>query len=72
MNMQKQILALTIIMLAISCTTARQVTTAQNSLRGEIEQIYHKGYFKGFAVSIVNAEGPLYEQGFGFSDTAQH
>lgn len=41
---------------------------AADSLTAEINQIYQKGIFNGFGVSIVNEHGTLYEKGFGFSD----
>lgn len=39
-----------------------------DSLTDEINQIYKKGIFNGFGVSIVNENGTLYQKGFGFSD----
>lgn len=40
----------------------------KDSLTTEIQDISKNGVFNGFAVSIVNEKGTLYQKGFGFSD----
>ncbi len=45
-------------------------TSVSDSLTEEINQIYQKGIFNGFGVSIVNENGTLYQKGFGFSDVS--
>jgi len=40
----------------------------KDSLTAEIKDICKNGVFNGFAVSIVNDKGTLYQKGFGFSD----
>jgi CubicO group peptidase (beta-lactamase class C family) len=42
--------------------------TAQDSLTAELEALRSRGYFNGFGVAIVSAQGILYQQGFGFAD----
>lgn len=39
-----------------------------DSLTNEINAISNNGVFNGFAVSIVNDKGTVYQKGFGFSD----
>lgn len=45
---------------------------ATDSLTEEINQIYQKGIFNGFGVSIVNENGTLYQKGFGLSDVSKN
>jgi CubicO group peptidase (beta-lactamase class C family) len=40
----------------------------KDSLTSEINNLCKNGIFNGFAVSIVNEKGTLYQKGFGFSD----
>ena len=61
--------------IALFCFTTLNVraqtgATPSDSLTAAIRQIYDRGIFNGFAVSIVDAKGTLYQQGFGFSDVA--
>lgn len=39
-----------------------------NKLTKELEQISANGTLVGFSVAIVNEDGTLYENGFGFAD----
>lgn len=52
----------------ISCTTISLSQKESQQLTTEIEEINKNRIFNGFAVSIVNEKGTLYEKGFGFSD----
>ncbi len=53
----------------VSCSTSvSKNTNDKNLLIEEINTIYNQKKFNGFAVSIVNEKGTLYENGFGFSD----
>ncbi|MHC5310250.1 serine hydrolase domain-containing protein [Myroides sp. LJL116] len=40
-----------------------------NLLTSDINEIYKQSDFNGFAVSIVNESGSLYQHGFGYADT---
>lgn len=46
--------------------------SSSDSLTEEINQIYQRGIFNGFGVSIVNENGTLYQKGFGFSDVSNN
>lgn len=46
----------------------RNSQKAKDLLTSEINEISKNGIFNGFAVSIVNEKGTLYQNGFGFSD----
>ncbi|MBU3047139.1 beta-lactamase family protein, partial [Chryseobacterium indologenes] len=50
-----------------SCSASKNTKIA---LTKEISSIYDKKKFNGFAVSIVNREGALYQNGFGWADAA--
>lgn len=39
-----------------------------DSITSEIENLYSKGVFNGFAVSIVDSTGIIYNKGFGYAD----
>lgn len=45
-----------------------EIEKQKDSLTAEIKDISKNGVFNGFAVSIVNEKGTLYQKGFGFSD----
>ncbi len=56
-----------------SCKNGSRTATTENkeqkdSLTAEINSISKNGLFNGFAVSIVNGKGTLYQNGFGFDD----
>ncbi len=59
---------------ALSCSDSKKtfsstpVHSAKDSLTTELQQLYELRYFNGFSVSIVNENGTLYENGFGYSD----
>lgn len=56
-----------------SCATSvLKNTSNKNLLTEEINTINNQKKFNGFAVSIVNENGTLYENGFGFSDVENH
>jgi CubicO group peptidase (beta-lactamase class C family) len=63
----------------ISCQTKTESTqnqeTAlaliQDSLRSELEVIHQQGFINGFGVSIVNENGVLYADGFGYANVQQ-
>ncbi len=70
-NMTKFIWTTLFFFALISCKNVKQkeITEKQkDSLTTEIEEINKNGVFNGFAVSIVNDKGTLYQKGFGFSD----
>jgi len=41
-----------------------------DSLTKVLQDLYSEGYINGFAVVIVNGEGPLYQKGFGYMDVS--
>lgn len=65
-----------------SCATTNVTQTSGNEKKGtkfatdslteEINQIYQKGIFNGFSVSIVNENGTVYQKGFGLSDVSKN
>ncbi|TGN30001.1 serine hydrolase domain-containing protein [Empedobacter tilapiae] len=54
--------------LLVSCGSSKQLNENKNSLTKEINKIYQENVFNGFAVSIVDEKGTLYQQGYGFAD----
>ncbi|MFS4482189.1 serine hydrolase domain-containing protein [Hyunsoonleella sp. 2307UL5-6] len=52
-----------------------RITTTSNvsldSITSEIERFYNKNVFNGFAVSIVDTTGILYNKGFGYADVSK-
>jgi len=52
----------------ISCSVSKENKNNKMALTNEINTIYNQKKFNGFAVSIVNENGTLYKNGFGFSD----
>jgi CubicO group peptidase (beta-lactamase class C family) len=70
----KRIILITVVFFALtSCKNGSKTEITENekqkdSLTAEINQFNNKGVFNGFAVSIVNDKGTLYQQGFGFAD----
>ncbi len=71
--MTKTIIAIIFILSLTSCIDSGQSKLAENSLQqdsltNEIKEISKNNIFNGFAVSIVNDKGTLYQKGFGFSD----
>ncbi len=70
----KRIILITVVFFALtSCkngskTEITETEKQKDSLTAEINQFNNKGVFNGFAVSIVNDKGTLYQQGFGFAD----
>ena len=44
--------------------------TNPDSLTQALNELYNQGYINGFAVSLVNETGPLYQKGFGYMDVA--
>lgn len=56
-----------------SCSNSNKIQqndedNLKDSLTTEIMEVSKNGVFNGFAVSIVNETGTLYQNGFGFSD----
>lgn len=51
--------------------TRTKADQQKDSLTMEINDLNKKGIFNGFAVSIVNDKGTLYQNGFGFSDVQE-
>ena len=41
-----------------------------DSLTQALNELYTQGYINGFAVTLVNGSGPLYQKGFGYMDVA--
>lgn len=67
------VIILSLITVLVSCKNKTQTATIEvdkhkDSLTTAIELISKKGIFNGFAVSVVNEKGTLYQKGFGFSD----
>jgi CubicO group peptidase (beta-lactamase class C family) len=71
--MTKLILITISIFTLVSCKNRNQpknneTNPQKDSLTLEIKDASKNGVFNGFAVSIVNDKGTLYQKGFGFSD----
>lgn len=71
--MTRHILLIISIFVLISCNNQSQTKITESerqkdSLTTEIKDISKNEVFNGFAVSIVNDKGTLYQKGFGFSD----
>lgn len=67
----RYILIVISLLVMLSCRNeAKQISNdkQKDSLTTEIMKVAQNGSFNGFAVSIVNQEGTLYQKGFGFSD----
>lgn len=69
--MKTPILLLFFLFFYISCSSIKLKNTEKNLLTNDIIQIYNENHFSGFAVSVVNEKGTLYEKGFGFSDVLE-
>jgi len=72
-NMPRLILITILLFTLTSCKnrSQKEITETKkqkDSLTTEIKDISKNGIFNGFAVSIVNDKGTLYQKGFGFSD----
>lgn len=65
--MNKVLLIITFLTL-ISCSVSKEIKNNQLAITNEINAIYQQKKFNGFAVSIVDEKGILYQNGFGFSD----
>ncbi len=72
--MKKAALATSIYLLSCLMAAHSQVskpeTPVKDALTGEIVKILNRKIFNGFAVSIVDDQGVVYQNGFGFSDVA--
>ena len=70
----KRLILITVVFFALtSCrngskTEITETEKQKDSLTTEIKDFSKNGVFNGFAVSIVNDKGTLYQQGFGFAD----
>lgn len=53
-----------------SCSVSRNIKNNKIELTGEIDALYDKKKFNGFAVAVVNEKGTLYQNGFGLADVA--
>lgn len=72
--MKKKILGLAILFIVSSCSDTSQNDPAEHvktTITSEINNIYNQKHFNGFAVSVVNENGTLYQQAFGFSDVTE-
>lgn len=58
---------LSTLFLAVFCGAA-SAQNAIDSLRSDLKTHYEKSDLPGFAVSIVSAQGVLFQEGFGFAD----
>ncbi|MFD2556803.1 serine hydrolase domain-containing protein [Sphingobacterium tabacisoli] len=60
--------------LLISCAAAQKRDNARkdDALTKSLEIAYERKAIKGFSVSIVNENGPVYSNGFGFADLDQN
>lgn len=56
--------------LLVSCSVSRTTDTNRGLLTSEIAKVYDDSIFNGFAVSIVDQEDILYQQGFGLADVS--
>lgn len=74
-----KILFLVLILIVNSCkentkyskdNTKIESNIALDSVTNEIEDLYNKGVFNGFAVSIVDSTGIIYNKGFGYADVS--
>lgn len=71
--MKKIIVFILLAVLSTSCKKETSLKKEQegsdmDSLSSAIRKIYKQSDFNGFAVSIVNDKGTLYQQGFGYAD----
>lgn len=57
-----------ICLLFVSCAMQNTKGHENDLITGEIKKLYEQKKFNGFAVSIVNENGTLYQKGFGFSN----
>ncbi|WP_324024893.1 serine hydrolase domain-containing protein [Maribacter sp. BPC-D8] len=64
----QKISSLILFSMLIGSTYAQTNDSISNKLTNELEQIAGDGPIVGFSVAIVNEEGTLYENGFGFAD----
>ncbi|WP_247656537.1 serine hydrolase domain-containing protein [Maribacter sp. MMG018] len=64
----KKIRLLFLFSLCMGNTYAQENDSISNKLTKELEQISTNGPLVGFSVAIVNEDGTLYENGFGFAD----
>lgn len=73
--MSRILLLATISLILSSCHPVKNIhhvnKDVQDSLNFSINQIYQKGLFNGFSVSVVNEKSTLYQKGFGFSDVQE-
>ncbi|TLX26594.1 beta-lactamase family protein [Chryseobacterium indologenes] len=54
----------------ISCAVSKNVKRNKIELSKEINTLYHKKKFNGFAVAVVDENITLYQNGFGWADAA--
>lgn len=47
----------------------KDITTITDSLTFELQKLHSKGFINGFGVAIVNQNGTLYSNGFGYANT---
>ncbi|AJA67369.1 Beta-lactamase class C and other penicillin binding protein [Myroides sp. A21] len=71
--MKKIVVLVLLVVFSISCKKESSQRKAQDvsytdSLTLAISKIYKQSDFNGFAVSIVNDKGTLYQKGFGYAD----
>ena len=58
-----------LLLLTLFCSTSPAFTqTTADSLHAELSTLYSQSDLAGFSVSIVDAQGVLYQQGYGFAD----
>ncbi|MFZ4927749.1 serine hydrolase domain-containing protein [Chryseobacterium sp. Mn2064] len=73
--MRKSILLFLVFWVMISCRSIHPSNHAHSSIHDSldvaIDAIYRQGIFNGFAVSIVDEKGTLYQKGFGFSNVKE-
>lgn len=76
-HLMKNPTALLLFLFVISCATSSNHNSAKrnsptiDSLRNEINSIYGQKKFAGYGVAMVDENGVLYEDGFGFSDISE-
>jgi len=61
---------LLIFLVCVTCFSQNKPVDATKLLDTELDALHRKGFFTGFSVAIVNANGTLYAKGFGSSDLA--
>lgn len=57
-------------LIIISCSASKEVKNTKKGITEEINALYSLKKFNGFAVAVVDENGLLYQNGFGWADVA--